>query len=223
MSFERNTRKKNHQTSQPQRFKYFLVLDFEATCDNNFFPEMEVIEFPCLKIDSSTFETLGKFHIYVRPVKHPLLTPFCVNLTGISQEMVDGQLPFSEALTEFLKWIANSDTLLHGPQANSALVTCGDWDLLKMLPNQCALSGIPIPSEMKSWINIKKSFLHSTGLYPHGIKDMLAQLNLEHEGRLHSGIDDCRNIVKIMHGLAARGHIFQITRSFSNRPPVPRT
>ncbi|KAK3909008.1 ERI1 exoribonuclease 3 [Frankliniella fusca] len=209
-------RKKNQQSFQPQKFKYFLVLDFEATCNHDLFPEMEIIEFPCLKIDSSTFETLDTFHAYIRPVRNPILTPFCVNLTGICQEMVDGQLPFPEVLQMFLRWVKNSDIVLQGPHVNSALVTCGDWDLSKMLPDQCALVGIATPSEMKSWINIKKSFLHSTGLFPHGIKDMLSQLNLQHEGRLHSGIDDCKNIVKIMRSIAERGHIFQITRSLQS-------
>lgn len=33
-------KKKEKPVFQPQNFKYFLVLDFEATCDEAFFPDM---------------------------------------------------------------------------------------------------------------------------------------------------------------------------------------
>lgn len=201
---------------QPQAFKYFLVLDFEATCDDTFFPDMEIIEFPCLKVDANTFKTQDIFHMYVRPVRRPILSPFCISLTGIHQDMVNDKLTFPEVFEKFLAWIDASDVNLIGPHPNSCFVTCGDWDLMKMLPNQCKLSNTPIPTSMKSWINIKKSFHQATSLYPHGIKDMLRQLELQHEGRLHSGIDDCKNIVKIMHGIARRGHVFQVTKSLLN-------
>ena len=43
----------------PQQFDYFLVLDFEATCerDTRLNPQ-EVIEFPCLKV-SIAGEVIG--------------------------------------------------------------------------------------------------------------------------------------------------------------------
>ncbi|XP_020934000.1 ERI1 exoribonuclease 3-like isoform X3 [Sus scrofa] len=50
----------------PQRYHYFLVLDFE-----------EIIEFPILKLNGWTMEIESTFHVYVRPVVHPQLTPFC--------------------------------------------------------------------------------------------------------------------------------------------------
>ncbi|XP_034230803.1 ERI1 exoribonuclease 3-like [Thrips palmi] len=209
-------KKKEQSRLQPQIFKYFLVVDFEATCDDAFIPDMEIIEFPCFKVNANTFETLDTFHMYVRPVIRPILTPFCTSLTGIHQDMVDDKLTFPEVLDKFLAWVNASDVDLRTPHPNSCFVTCGDWDFMKMLPNQCKLSGTPIPQFMTSWINIKKSFLNATGLYPHGIKDMLRQLNLQHEGRLHSGIDDCKNIIKIMQGIAERGHVFQVTKSLPN-------
>ena len=33
-------KRKDQKGFQPQNFKYFLVLDFEATCDESFFPDM---------------------------------------------------------------------------------------------------------------------------------------------------------------------------------------
>lgn len=39
-TYHRFKRKDEPAGVQPQQFKYFLVLDFEATCDDSHFPEM---------------------------------------------------------------------------------------------------------------------------------------------------------------------------------------
>ncbi|XP_075927931.1 ERI1 exoribonuclease 3 isoform X2 [Petromyzon marinus] len=51
----------------------------------------------------------------------------------------------------------------------------------------------------------------SAGRYAKGIADMMAGLNLQHEGRLHSGIDDCKNIAAILKELARRGATLEVT------------
>ncbi len=69
-----------------QPFDYFLVVDFEATCDWKVQPQpQEIIEFPCMKVNASTLEVDSVFHEYVRPKVHPILTDFCTELTGIVQ------------------------------------------------------------------------------------------------------------------------------------------
>ena len=44
--------KKGSMSISPQQFDYFLVMDFEATCerDTKLKPQ-EIIEFPCLKVN----------------------------------------------------------------------------------------------------------------------------------------------------------------------------
>ena len=71
--------------ARPQKFDYFCVLDFEATCEQDVkLKPMEVVEFPIVLMNASTLQTEADFHHYVRPVVHPKLTPFCTELTGIS-------------------------------------------------------------------------------------------------------------------------------------------
>uniref|UniRef100_A0A8D1FI12 Exonuclease domain-containing protein n=1 Tax=Sus scrofa TaxID=9823 RepID=A0A8D1FI12_PIG len=60
----------------PQRYHYFLVLDFEVT---------EIIEFPILKLNGWTMEIESTFHVYVRPVVHPQLTPFCTGVRALGR------------------------------------------------------------------------------------------------------------------------------------------
>ncbi|XP_035699288.1 ERI1 exoribonuclease 3-like [Branchiostoma floridae] len=194
----------------PHGFDYFLVLDFEATCDNKNDPRpQEIIEFPVLKVSGRTFETEATFHTYVTPDVHPQLTPFCTELTGIIQDMVDGQPSLTQTLKDFDTWMVEQGLLT--PGVSSVFVTCGDWDLRKMLPSQCSYLNIPVPSHFKQWINIKKSYSQVTGHWGKSMMMMLRNLKLEHQGRHHSGIDDCRNIARILGELARRGAYFQVT------------
>jgi ERI1 exoribonuclease 2 len=74
---------------QLQEFHYFVVIDFEATCDkvNNPFPQ-EIIEFPSVLVNSATGQLEASFQTYVRPTYHQFLTDFCKELTGIQQIQV---------------------------------------------------------------------------------------------------------------------------------------
>ncbi|XP_065293437.1 ERI1 exoribonuclease 3 isoform X6 [Dermacentor albipictus] len=193
-------------TLPQQAFDYFLLLDFEATCsaEKGVPTPQEIIEFPVLKVNGRTFETEATFHTYVQPQAHPQLTAFCIELTGIVQDMVDGQPHLQQVLSQFDVWMREQGLL----QARTVFVTFGDWDLQKMLPSQCAYLGIPVPPYMTQWINLKKAFSDCTGHWPKTQLDALHFCGLPHLGRHHSGIDDCRNLAQLVGWLASRGHRF---------------
>ncbi|XP_053433401.1 ERI1 exoribonuclease 3 isoform X3 [Nycticebus coucang] len=157
----------------PQRYHYFLVLDFEATCDKPQIHPQEIIEFPILKLNGRTMEIESTFHMYVQPVVHPQLTPFCTELTGIIQAMVDGQPSLQQVLERVDEWMAKEGLL--DPNVKSIFVTCGDWDLKVMLPGQCQYLGLPIADYFKQWINLKKTpdweQLNSPGRAQMGIQE----------------------------------------------------
>ena len=81
--------------AQLQEFQYFVVIDFEATCDkeNNPHPQ-EIIEFPSVLVNSATGQLEASFQTYVRPAYHQNLTDFCKELTGIQQIQVRAILAF---------------------------------------------------------------------------------------------------------------------------------
>ena len=72
-------------SSMSASLRYLLVLDFEATCGDAVEGQNEIIEFPTILYDLKEDKVLSTFHEYVRPVIHPTLTPFCIDLTGITQ------------------------------------------------------------------------------------------------------------------------------------------
>lgn len=79
-----------------QEFQYFVVIDFEATCDRDRNPHpQEIIEFPSVLVNSTTGQLEDCFQIYVRPTYNQHLSDFCKELTGIQQNQVNSQLTIS--------------------------------------------------------------------------------------------------------------------------------
>jgi inhibitor of KinA sporulation pathway (predicted exonuclease) len=173
----------------------FVVIDFEATCDEPYNPDpQEIIEFPAVVVDPGGASDAVEFHSYVRPVVHPRLTPFCAKLTGIAQNVVSAAPTFPEVMARFAEWGREHC----GP--DSLVVTCGDWDLGSLLPRQCTQHLLAVPAWANQWANLKRVFAWN---FPHaseraGLPEIAAALGISLVGRLHSGIDDARNIARVL-------------------------
>jgi len=117
-------------------FHYYVVIDFEATCEliksSEF--QQEIIEFPAVLVNGRTCEIEAEFRSYCRPVINPLLTEFCTELTGITQDDVDKAPLFTDALASFNDWITEKRL---GTKYSFAMVTDGPWDMGKFLQDQC--------------------------------------------------------------------------------------
>ena len=72
----------------------------------------------------------------------------------------------------------------------------------KFLPAQCSLSGIPVPWYASKWVNIRKHYRRFYKVEKFQtiltLEIILENLGMRFEGRPHSGIDDARNIAKIL-------------------------
>jgi len=172
--------------------KAYLVVDLEATTSNDdSLPkdEMETIEIGAVLVDAHTLEPMGEFQSFVRPVRHPVLTPFCTELTQISQAMVDGAPLFPEALTALC-----SHTL--GERTGVVFASWGKYDMTQ-LQRDCALHRIPYP--MPEHLNLKEELSLVHGQKKRfGMARALAFLGLPLEGTHHRGIDDARNIARML-------------------------
>ncbi|KAI1284872.1 ERI1 exoribonuclease 3 [Halotydeus destructor] len=199
-----------------QTIEFFLVLDLEATCDSPSQPDpMEVIEFPVLMVNSSTFRVESAFHSFVRPQVNPRLSDYCTKLTGIVQQTVDESPPFQTVFRDFQEWM-ETETGLICPQSKRhlrrfAFATCGNWDFQMMLQDECSRLKLPVPTYMRSWIDVKRSFSDTLKRWPKSLNDMMVSLQIEPVGRAHSGQDDCANLVQIMKQLADHGCVFRNT------------
>jgi len=190
-------------------FDYLLVLDFEAQCiEDGKLEVQEIIEFPVLVIDSHSQNILEKyFHAYVRPTINPNLYPFCMELTGITQEQVDKGNPLEETLYNLHLFLEENKII----SSNFVFVTCGDWDLRNCLKKETRSKKIQYRNYLKNYINLKKVFRSFIGLDEKTMVDMVSMLNefnIKLEGRHHSGIDYAKNIAKIIVHLLKKGQKF---------------
>lgn len=187
-----------------EKIDYFLVLDFEGVNNKHLGgPDiMEIIEFPVVKVNATTFTTEAIFHTYVQPTIHPTLNPVCTEITGITQEMVDGQPKLPEVLDMLDKWMISEK--LVDKDVTTCFVTCGNWDLHICLPVQCQYQHLKYPDYLRRWVNIKDLFERIEGKKAYGMAGMLKDLGLKLDGRHHSGIDDSKNIAKILTTLASK-------------------
>jgi len=196
-------------------FDYFVVIDFEATCerDSRIYPQ-EIIEFPAVLVDAATGGLVSSFRTYVRPRHHPRLTEFCSELTGIRQDQVDGGVDLEQALAMHDAWLKEA-----GAAKNSlAVVTWGDWDCRTMLEFECSFKCLTKPSYFNQWVNLRIPFEAVFGAGRRNLQEAVAEAGLQWNGRLHCGLDDARNTAYLLAELMRRGATISITGSLAPPP-----
>mgnify|MGYP003385783877 FL=1 len=221
-------------SSAPTPPRYYCVIDFEATCmKDRRITNQEVIEFPAVIINADTLLIELEFHSYVKPITNPILDSFCTSLTGIEQDTVDRAKPFQSVFYSFQQFMLENGFDLEGNwEGVNALadgiscpvserkavtfITHGAWDLRTMLPAQCRLSHTKIPKQLRRFVNVKDTFGQ---IYPRvrsrGMANVLQAMGLELIGRHHSGIDDTRNIARIVIELCKKGAVVEYEPYYS--------
>ncbi|KAF6150075.1 hypothetical protein GIB67_002857 [Kingdonia uniflora] len=193
-----------------QEFNYFVVIDFEATCDKDKKPNpQEIIEFPSVLVNSMNNQIESSFQTYVRPIFHQHLTNFCKDLTGIQQEQVDRGVLLSEALLMHDKWLEDIGV----KKTNFAVVTWGDWDCSTMLESECRFKRIRKPDYFNRWINLRVPFNEVYRGVRCSLIEAVELACIPWEGRPHCGLDDARNTARLLISLMSRGLRFSITNS----------
>uniref|UniRef100_A0A8B9ZNQ6 ERI1 exoribonuclease 2 n=1 Tax=Anas zonorhyncha TaxID=75864 RepID=A0A8B9ZNQ6_9AVES len=209
-----------------QRFGHLVVVDLEATCwrgERRHSPE--IIEFPAVLLNTATGEIEAEFHTYVQPQEHPVLSEFCTELTGITQNQVDEGVPLNICLSQFLKWIQkiqqekkivfSSDTPSNSISEAKpcTFVTWTDWDLGVCLQYECKRKQLRKPDILNSWIDLKATYKAFYNRKPKGLNGALQDLGLTFVGREHSGLDDSRNTARLAWRMICDGCVLKITKS----------
>lgn len=170
---------------------FLLVIDLEATCDDRgAVPkhEMEIIEIGAVLVDTRTLDPVDDFQAFVRPRRHPTLTPFCTQLTSITQAQVDGGVSFPEAMTAMRRFVGMRAALF---------ASWGDYDRNQFVQD-AHFHRVSLPFGARHF-NIKKAFSTALGESKRfGMAGALARVGLPLEGTHHRGIDDARNIARLL-------------------------
>lgn len=173
------------------------VVDIEATCwEGQPRPGQvnEIIEIGLTVVDLATLERVERHSILVKP-QRSTVSPFCTELTSLTQQDVDGGVSFAEACRQLAK---------EHQAGQRGWASWGDYDR-KQFTRQCQATGTPYPFGQQH-VNAKLVFTEANGLRKRpGMAQALEVAGLPLEGRHHRGEDDAWNIAALILQLAKQG------------------
>jgi inhibitor of KinA sporulation pathway (predicted exonuclease) len=168
-----------------------IIIDLEATCWEGNPPkgqESEIIEIGVCIFDTTTASISKNKGILITP-EHSKVSPFCTQLTTITQQMLDDEGISLEDANDILREAYDSE--------NYTWASYGAYDL-NMFKKQCSKFRIDYPFS-NDHINVKQRFAEIKGLRKEvGMGGALKMLNIPLEGTHHRGVDDAKNIAKIL-------------------------
>ncbi len=194
---------------------YFLVIDLEATCDEEKRirdREMEIIEIGAVLVDAESLEPLAEFQTFVKPVRHPILTEFCTKLTTITQADVEDAPGFPEAIAYLRHFIDGQDALF---------CSWGDYDR-RQFEQDAKFHKVALPFGGRH-LNVKKQFSTQLGEETrYGMGMALQRVGLELLGTHHRGIDDARNIARLLPWVFGQKHVEKLAEPLEGSRAEPR-
>lgn len=163
-----------------------IVVDVEATCEKNKQTESEIIQVGVAELNLAYKSIDSTCNFYIKNIYEPI-TPFCTELTGITQEHLDANGTDFDSVCYALK----SRFLPY------TWASWGDYDRT-IFEKNCARKYVPYPFG-KTHINVKNLFALKYGLEKEcGMHEALDILQLPLIGTHHNAVDDAYNIAKIL-------------------------
>lgn len=180
----------------PRKVDFINVIDIEATCWPARPPqgqESDIIEIGLCPLEVATGRSLERRSILVRPERSDV-SPFCTQLTTLTQEMVEGGIEFSAAC----------DILRNEYDGRERVwASWGDYDR-HMFEKQCVELRVQYPFGGRH-LNIKTLFSLLRGhTFEMGVAKALEKMGWEFEGTAHRAGDDAWNIARLLAGLLGR-------------------
>ena len=180
-----------------RKYDLILVVDIECTCWEKLPPpgmETDIIEIGICTLDVKTRVRVERRSLIVKP-ERSTVSPFCTKLTTLTQEQVEGGMPFVQAC----------NILRYEYQSHKRVwASYGDFDR-QQFERQCAAMGVTYPFGA-SHLNVKTLYTLIRSLrHDVSMADAVRLLGLPLEGTHHRGGDDAWNSALVLwHLLLAR-------------------
>lgn len=173
------------------KFNEVIVIDLEATCwksrTETAVNTSEVIEVGICVLNTLTGEIERPQGIIVKPTVSTI-SPFCEQLTGINQAMVDNGMSFGAAMNILVDEYRTKDRVV---------AAFGNYDR-NMLKTECRRNGIEFPIGV-TYINVRAlATLKLKDSKQPSLEKACERFGLPFEGRLHRGVDDAQMIAKVL-------------------------
>lgn len=160
----------------------------------------EVIQIAAVKVKvgENGIEVLGSFNELLTPIRNPLLSEYIVDLTGISQEMVDEfGIDFTSALKQFHDFCERGQ------------ITCFAWGSdPAVLEENCFLNDINMPEFSAGFVDLrqlaKKLELSGANL---SSGELSNHLKMDVSGHQHNALHDVRSMAAALDKWIASGQL----------------
>lgn len=156
----------------------------------------DLAEISAVLLNTENGETEDQFHSYVKPVINPELSKYCIDTTGITQEMVDDEEEFLDVYKDFNSWLGhiksgrnlNFATPLHRNAAKDGpnIMFCS-WNsstLNEHFKKELQRAKTAIPPILMTWTDVIKLYRVCviqiiSDSTPYGLSCTLTDLNLK--------------------------------------------
>ena len=153
----------------------------------------EVVQVGAVKLDAETLKLTDEFECLVRPRVNPVLSQYLIDLTGITNEMLDAKaVDFITAYRGFLDFVGPSPIWAFGR----------DDQILAFNLKLYAWDGLPVPpySNAVPWFAA-----HGIDLMGKHACDVAEASGAVFTGRKHDALSDARSVAVGLQAVVARG------------------
>jgi inhibitor of KinA sporulation pathway (predicted exonuclease) len=172
-------------------YSRFLILDLEATCWPDISREEqslknEIIQFGIVEVDLVNRCISREMSYFVKPKKNKILSSFCTELTGITQEQVDS----AHDLTKISKEIRTF--------FNPGRVAWGAWgDDYNLIKRDCLEKNAVNPFN-ECYYDLQQLYAIKTAAKQRTtVANAMNQYGLTFEGSAHNALVDARNTAQL--------------------------
>lgn len=191
--------------NQPFHFKTGFQTILRPDCP------FEIIQIGAVKLNEN-FDILDKFNVLIKPVIYPRIHPYVKKITNLNYKQLKNGLFFSEAYSNFIKFIGRDDVVL---------CTWGSDDIKSLFKN-ILFYDLDTTKICNRFINVQKfasKYLKYEDGQSIGLKNAVTELNLEIKTPFHNALNDAiytAKVFQIVHPKENQPEICQITELLYN-------
>lgn len=190
--------------------KRFILFDLECTTWEGAIARdwsapgehREVIQMGAILTETDRFSKLSTFKVLVKPKINPILSDYCIELTGITQQQIDQEgIDFPKFLQMFFEWCADSDLYCFDSKPYGARLFDRD-----VLMENCELLGIKFPFVLSRFHNINEVFTQ----YGYTVKQSGSApeaFGIEISSRIHDALNDAGGLLIALKALSEKNRL----------------
>jgi inhibitor of KinA sporulation pathway (predicted exonuclease) len=155
---------------------------------------MEIVQIGAVRVDfDDDWREVDSFNAYIQPRLNPVLSDYLIDLTGITQEIIDEQgVSFEEGLSAFVDYVSADGAGLasHGP----------DHEVIEL---NCGLNELELPHVFRSATNLRPWIANQVGVAEarYTSSELPDVVGVTHIEAAHNGLSDARAVALVLRRL----------------------